>query len=129
MTNESFCIASDAFPEDTPRGSLRGKKFGNAQICRASLLSFPCCNMHYVIKISEILWNEQCKTIESFSIVIVECVPEHRMARGYSREGQTNVSFVSANESLFLLKGHATKYFINFSQKLYLFNLYIFSRK
>ena len=57
MTNKSFCIVNDTFPEDTPRGSLRGKNFGNAQICRASLLSFPCCNMHYVIKISEILWN------------------------------------------------------------------------
>ena len=129
MTKESFCIVNDTFPEDTPRGSLRGKNFGYAQICRASLLSFPCCNMHYVIKISEILRNGLCKTMESLSIVIVEYVSEHRMARGYSREGQTNVSFVSANESLFLLKGHATKYFINFFQKLYLFNLYIFSRK
>ena len=68
-------------------------------------------------------------TIESFSIVIVEYVPEHERVRGYSGGGQTNVSFVSANESLFLLKGHATKYFINFSHKLYFLNLYIFSRK
>jgi len=68
-------------------------------------------------------------TIESFSIVIVEYVPEHRRARGYFGGGQTNVSFVSANESLFLLKDHVTKYFINFSQKLYFLNLYIFSRK
>ena len=81
MTKESFCIVNDTFPEDTPRGSLRGKNFGNAQICRASLLSFPCCNMHYVIKISEILWNGQCNAIESLSIVIVECVPEYRRAR------------------------------------------------
>ena len=56
------------------------------------------------------------KTLESFSIVIVEYAPEHRRVRGYSGGRQTNVSFVSANDSLFLLKGHATKYFINISE-------------
>jgi len=31
---------------------------------------------------------------------------------GIALGGHANVSFVSANESLFLLKGHARKYFI-----------------
>ena len=52
-TDELFCALNETFPEDGPSGSLQGKKFGNAQMFRASLLSFMRTKKKYYLKISE----------------------------------------------------------------------------
>ena len=55
---ELFCTLNETFPEDGLSANLQGKNVGNAQIYRASLLSFMSTKIKYYLTISEIFWSD-----------------------------------------------------------------------
>ena len=54
MTNELECILDYTIPEDGRSENPQGKNFGNAQLYKASLLSFINNIPQYLLKISTI---------------------------------------------------------------------------